>query len=87
MILIGSKAIKHHYPDFPRTPKDTDYAVGVDERGLYPYIKGMEFLPNPILDELYKPHRFGLEIQDKRYINVSCEQVNYTPQLFDDLIK
>jgi len=27
------------------------------------------------------------EIKDERYINVSCEQVNYTPQLFDDLIK
>lgn len=60
MILIGSKAIKHHYPDFPRTPKDTDYAVGVSEKGLYPYIKGMEFLPNPILDKLYAPHN-GVE--------------------------
>lgn len=27
MLLIGSSAIKHHYPDFPREPKDTDYVV------------------------------------------------------------
>ena len=27
MILIGSKAIKYWFPDFPRDPKDTDYIV------------------------------------------------------------
>lgn len=27
MILIGSRAIKHHFDDFPRDPKDTDYIV------------------------------------------------------------
>lgn len=26
MIVIGSTAIKHHFPDFPREPKDKDYA-------------------------------------------------------------
>lgn len=27
MILIGSVAIRHHFPDFNREPKDTDYIV------------------------------------------------------------
>lgn len=27
MLLIGSKAIKHWYSDFPREPKDTDYII------------------------------------------------------------
>lgn len=27
MILIGSRAMKWHFPDFPREPKDYDYAV------------------------------------------------------------
>lgn len=27
MILIGSRAIKHWFPDFPREPRDTDYIV------------------------------------------------------------
>jgi len=31
MILIGSSAIKHWYPDFKREPKDLDYIVGEDE--------------------------------------------------------
>lgn len=26
-VLIGSRAIAHHFPDFKRTPKDYDYAV------------------------------------------------------------
>ena len=30
---------------------------------------------------------YGEEVIDSRYINVSCEQVNYTPQLIDNLIK
>lgn len=59
MILIGSKAIKTHYPDFPRTPKDTDYAVGGPVENKYRE-KGVEYLINPILDELYKPHN-GVE--------------------------
>jgi hypothetical protein len=32
LTLFGSKAIKHHYPDFPREGKDTDYLYwGVDK--------------------------------------------------------
>ena len=27
MILIGSHAIKHHFPDFKREPKDKDFIV------------------------------------------------------------
>ncbi len=30
IMLIGSKAAQHHFPDFPRTPKDTDY-ISKDE--------------------------------------------------------
>jgi len=31
MILIGSQAIRHWYPDFPREPKDYDYIIKVGE--------------------------------------------------------
>lgn len=52
MILIGSKAIKHWFPDFPREPKDTDYAVN---KILYPYnkTKDIEYLVNEVLWEYY----------------------------------
>src|SRR6478735_5177582 len=52
MILIGSRAIKHWFPDFPREPKDTDYAVN---KVLKPYKgeKGVEYLVNEVLWEYY----------------------------------
>jgi len=53
MILIGSKAIKHHYSDFPREPKDTDYVLF--EFQNYGVIKtpGIEYLHNKIISYLY----------------------------------
>src|SRR6185436_10090686 len=46
MILIGSKAIKHWFPDFPREPKDVDYAVN---NRISSGEKGVEYLYNPVL--------------------------------------
>lgn len=46
MLLIGSAAIKHHYPDFPRTPKDLDY-IGAGESS-----REVEYLSNPVLEHL-----------------------------------
>ncbi len=45
MTIIGSVAIRHHFPDFPREPKDLDYAV--DKPKSNP--KGIEYLLNPII--------------------------------------
>ena len=88
MILIGSSAIKHWHPDFKREPKDIDYAVGVSENGLYPYIKGKEFLPNPILDELYKPHNGVDEICSPIHLTTLkashlCWDINWEKHMFD----
>jgi hypothetical protein len=47
MILIGSSAIKHWFPDFHREPKDIDYISPTGER-----THGTEYLHNPILDSL-----------------------------------
>src|SRR6188768_1330935 len=51
MILIGSHAIKHWFPDFKRIPKDIDYVVLKERKNS---IKGVEYLVNPILIEYYK---------------------------------
>lgn len=47
MIIIGSTAIKHWFPDFNREPKDLDIAYDL----MLPTIKkeGAEYLENPIL--------------------------------------
>ena len=31
-MIIGSTAIKHFYPDFPREPKDLDFVIFEDEK-------------------------------------------------------
>ncbi len=75
MILIGSKAIKHWFPDFHREPKDTDYAVNHHIKSSE---KGVEYLYNPILfnrgcsdiltpDELYTlkiSHAIGWKLEN-----------------------
>jgi len=44
-LIIGSTAIKHYYPDFPREPKDIDIAVLEKQKR-----KGKtEYLENPII--------------------------------------
>lgn len=51
MPIIGSTAIKHYFPDFPREPKDIDYVVNapIKER-----VEGYEFLVNTVLYPLVK---------------------------------
>ena len=51
MILVGSKAIKHHYPDFPREPKDDDYMVGSVEE-IKISSRETEYLYNPVIGNL-----------------------------------
>ncbi len=45
-LLIGSSAIRHWHSDFPRTPKDIDYAVDYQSAIKEP---GIEYLYNPVL--------------------------------------
>lgn len=44
-ILIGSTAIKYWFPEFPRDPKDLDYAVDDEYKGD----RAVEYLYNPVL--------------------------------------
>ena len=51
MLLIGSRAIKHWFPDFPREPNDTDYAV-LETPKWTPseeMVGKIEYLINPII--------------------------------------
>lgn len=48
MILIGSQAIKHWFPDFPRNPKDTDYiGEGQSISGVVEYHRNPVFVNYP----------------------------------------
>lgn len=46
-MIIGSTAIKHHFPLFSRTPNDLD--IIVEDASVYDRKKGVEYLENPIL--------------------------------------
>lgn len=54
-VLIGSKAIKHWYPDFKREPKDTDYAILDFKSPTKTLVKSLsiEYLSIPPLINLY----------------------------------
>jgi len=46
-VIIGSHAMRHHFPDFPRDPKDLDIAV--EDSQEFKSSKGLEYLHNPLL--------------------------------------
>jgi hypothetical protein len=55
MLLIGSSAIKHHFPDFPRNPKDIDYTLdetGYKLKNIDHGDKQIEYHYNPILNNM-----------------------------------
>lgn len=48
MVIIGSTAIKHHFPDFKREPKDIDYLVNI--KSMWDNVPGKEeYHENPVL--------------------------------------
>ena len=85
MILIGSSAIKHWYPDFKREPKDLDYIVGEDEI-LPPKGQNVEYLLNPILSNKWK-HKDTKPLYpgDLTTLKAShlCWDINWEKHMFD----
>lgn len=64
--MIGSKAIKRWFEDFPRTPKDVDYIVDYKTKGS----SEIELLYNPILYKFIK--------EEFPYWEVASPDVLYT---------
>lgn len=85
MILIGSKAIKEHYPDFPREPKDTDYIIRDNKEILYKR-NDVEFLKNPIISNLYKNDDYYV-IEPNMLCTLKashlCWNINWEKHMFD----
>jgi len=72
MILIGSRAIKYWFLDFPREPKDWDYAVSdsvYSESVKGETINGerVEYLLNPVLTDYPHYHSSGTVTPDVLY--------------------
>ena len=89
MILIGSSAIKYHFKDFPREPKDVDLIVsdknykssnGSSENKRY------EYLENPILYKKYGEGFNGvIYCNDLCTLKAShlCWNINWEKHMFD----
>lgn len=71
MLIIGSTAIKHHFPDFNRIPKDIDYAVNKEMKGN----RETEYLYNPII----------LKYQSEGYIEPDLLLALKISHLFQDI--
>jgi hypothetical protein len=79
MVLIGSKAIKHHFADFPREPKDMDFIVKQHQTQNEP---GVEYLLNPILEN-YPENVLGIN----ELYTLKCSHlfwdINWSKHMFD----
>jgi hypothetical protein len=51
-LIIGSTAMRHHFPDFNREPKDVDYAV--EDANYFTSSREVEYLENPVLFKYVK---------------------------------
>jgi len=85
MILIGSSAIKHHYPNFPRDPKDVDYVVAPGTG--HERVEGVEFLQNPVLWEYYNQPKDDIvcganEIYTMKMAHLSWD-INWDKHMYD----
>lgn len=92
-ILIGSKAIKYWFPDFPREPKDTDYILF--EFQNYGVIKtpGVEYLHNKIISDLYLEQHKHNSVNKPLVLNPNdlctlkashlCWDINWSKHMYD----
>lgn len=84
MILIGSKAIKHYFPEFKREPKDIDYVVNIDSKMQSG--NGIEYLKNPVIYNRYKPFtNTVISINDLTTLKAShlFWNINWNKHMFD----
>jgi hypothetical protein len=81
MLVIGSTAIKHNYPDFPRTPSDLDYIV--EDSSAHQKQKDIEFLENPILFKMQSEGFIDMDTLLSLKISHMFWDLNWDKHMFD----
>ena len=81
-IIIGSSALRFHFPDFPRDPKDLDFATDVDKKSN---ISDIEYLYNPVLFKYEKNFVCGLDNLLTLKISHLFWETNWDKHLWDTL--
>lgn len=82
MILIGSKAIKYWFDDFPRKGKDFDYIVEAKPK---PYKEGgkIEFLLNPVFNDYPFSIMYPMDLLTLKMSHVIGWDINWEKHMFD----
>ena len=81
MIIIGSTAMKHWYPDFNREPKDLDYAV--NNSSLYNSTHEVEYLENPVICKHAKGKYLTPELLLTLKMSHLFYDINWSKHMFD----
>lgn len=86
-MIIGSTAIKYHFPNFPREPKDIDFINGSKINDYFPKEMRREYLENPVLLQYCKNDDF-LDINSLYTLKIShclwdVEGVNWMKHMWD----
>jgi hypothetical protein len=88
MILIGSAAIKHWYPDFPREPKDIDYLIYEYQHFEWSASHETEYLKNKIITDLYHQKENYKHVINSKHLTTLkashlCWDINWEKHMFD----
>lgn len=80
-LIIGSTAIKHYFPDFPRDPNDLDYVVG--DRKKHKREIGVEYLENPVLLKYQKDGYLSPSLMISLKVSHLLWDINWEKHMFD----
>lgn len=80
-LIIGSTALKHYFPDFPRNPKDLDYIV--EDKSKYKREAGIEYLENPVILKYQKEGYLSPELITSLKVSHLLWDVNWEKHMFD----
>lgn len=80
-LIIGSTAIKHYFPDFPREPKDLDYVV--EDKSKYKRAQGVEYLENPIILKYQSDGYLSPELITSLKVSHLLWEVNWEKHMYD----
>lgn len=81
MVIIGSTALRHYYPEFPREPNDVDYVVK-SKKGLV-NTEDVEYHLNPVLFNYQKEGYCDPQILLNLKISHLFWNINWEKHLFD----
>lgn len=81
MLIIGSTALKHYFPDFPRHPQDLDYVV--EDKSKFKREPGIEYLENPVILKYQKEGYLTPELMICLKVSHLLWDTNWQKHMFD----